>query len=150
MYTDTITLFNRFGKESTGFTWFPTVLRSVDLNIDKGAQIQRMGTDKADTAKLHIKYVKEGEIVVVGSKEYLPPKEWINRKKESTTLTFNEGIDFFILGEYPEVPIKDDYYISRAGANGFFDHLNRSKDFVFKITNVGLYKLIPHFEIGGA
>ena len=152
MYSDTVTVFNRSGTENKSFTWYPTVLTGVELNIDKGANIQKMGTDKADTAKLHIRYQKTPDNIIINEKVYLPPKEWSAQEDtlKSTTLTFSDGVDFFMSGEYLEQPIIDEEYVSGASLNGFFDHLNRTKDYVFKITNVGgPYKLIPHFEIGG-
>jgi len=153
MYSDTVTIFNRSGTENNGYMWFPTVLSNVDLIIDKGANIQKMGTDKADTAKLHVKYRMSGQDIAIDGKVYLPPKRWLAQSDDlkSTTLTFRDGVDFFISGEYTEEPVSDDEFISGTKINGFFDHLNKEKDFVFTITNVGgPYKLIQHFEIGGA
>lgn len=153
MYTNTVTIFNCTGSENKGYVWYPTVLYNVDLMMDKGAIMQRMGTDKADAAKLHVKYGRSGNNIVVNGKVYLPPKEWnaqINELK-ATTLTFNGGVDFFMLGEYPESPVDDNDHIKGTQISGFFDSMNRKKDFVFRVSNVGgPYKLIPHFEIGGA
>jgi len=152
MYNNTVTIFNRSGKESVGFTWFPTVLHGVDLNVDKSANIQRMGTENADSAKLHVGYNPVGLAKTVQGKNYLPPKMWGAQSDEEKkgTITFSDGVDFFMLGEYPEEPINDDGFIAGTKASGFFDYMNKKYDFVFRVTTVGIYELIPHFEIGGA
>lgn len=152
MYTDTVTIFNRSGTENQGFIWYPTTISNTDLNIDKGANIQKMGTDKADTAKLHIRYRESKGNILIEEKVYLPPKRWADQTDEqkSTTLTMKEGVDFFMPGAYPPDPIRDDDFITGTSLNGFYDQLNRKQDYVFRVTNVGgPYKLIPHFEIGG-
>ena len=55
MYKDTITLFNR--KEGdAGDTWYPTVLRNVQLNMDRAAIMAKYGAESADNAVLHVRY----------------------------------------------------------------------------------------------
>lgn len=148
MYKDTVTIFNRYESKMLGtFTWYPHILRNVDLNVDKGANIEKTGLASADKAKLHIKYHLRDGKKMIGDSEYLQPKEWDNQTNDSysQTITFTEGEDFFLLGEYPETPINDDDY-----REGFYSYINSKRDDVFKITTVGMYSLIPHFEIGGA
>ena len=150
MYSDKVTIFNRSGSEKKGFTWFPTVLDSVDVTVDKGANQQKTGIEKADSAKLHIRYFKTVESIVVSGKKYITPKLWERQDKseKAATITFNEGVDFFMIGEYPETPIEED---EGSLSGGVFDTFNRNLDGVYKITTVGgPYKLIPHFELGGA
>jgi hypothetical protein len=43
-------------------------------------------------------------------------------------------------------PIKDDDY----GREGFYNYMNDRYDYVFAITKVAEYSVIPHFEIMGA
>ena len=60
MYKDTITLFNR--KEGNeGDTWYPTVLRNVNLNMDRAAILAKYGAESADSAVLHIRYKQVGD-----------------------------------------------------------------------------------------
>ena len=50
-----------------------------------------------------------------------------------------------MLGEYPmQNPINDDDY-----RNGFFEEVKKEYDYVFAITSVAKYTVIPHFEITG-
>ena len=148
MYKDTITLFNRAGKKN--YTWYATVLEGVDLNIDKGSNIKTMGADAADAAMLSIKYTKSGEEISIGEKHYLLPKKWQEVADKNSALTFADGDDFFAVGNYGEGTYNDVDYMQDVNNNGFFDYMKQKHDLVFKITNVGFYNLIPHFEIGGA
>ena len=88
--------------------------------------------------------------IVVGGKPYLPPKEWDRQTNdklaESITFTSGTDFDFLILGTYPITePIADDDYL-----DGFYNQVNSEYDYVFAITSVAKYSVIPHFEIMGA
>lgn len=148
LYADTITLFNRY-QSKLGDTWYPTVLRNVDLNIDKAAIAAKYGENSADTATLHVKYQRQGAGILVGGKPYLPPKEWDRQINDllPATVTFSDGadFDFFCLGDWGSVePIADNDYL-----DGFYDHMNKNYDYVFAISSVAMYSVIPHFEIMG-
>lgn len=148
MFNTTVTVFNLYKSEQLGTaTWYPHVVKNCYFNADKSANIEKTGLENADTAKLHIRYKKENEKVMIGELQYLPPKEWDKQTNDmyENTITFTDGEDFFVVGEYAEKPIDDEKY-----RGGLFNYLNRSRDDVYRITNVGMYKLIPHFEIGGA
>lgn len=142
MYSDTITLFNRNEDK-----WYPTILRGVDLNMDKAAIIAKYGDQSADNAVLHIKCTYKSDGVYVGGKKWLPPKEWDVQEESELlqTLTFTSGnnFDFFIAGEWPddEVINENDYL------DGFYNMANQRYDYVFAISSVALYTVIPHFEI---
>ena len=148
MYADTITLFNRY--EANGvITWYPTVLRNVDLNIDRAAMIAKYGEQTADSAALHIKYtVKSGE-AYIGDKRYLPPKRWAaqedTEREKSITFTGGTNFDFFIVGEWAEAaPIVDD---PMQWLDGVYNYMNKRFDYVFSVNSVAQYSVIPHFEI---
>lgn len=144
MYDKTVTVFNMYENATLGVsTWYPHVIRNVDLIVDRAANQEKTGLENADKAKLHIKHIS-GKIDKL---RYLPPKEWARQVAEDfeKTITFTEGVDFFIEGEFEAEPIDDDAY-----RGGLFNYLNRTRDNVFRITSCGKYDLIPHFEIGGA
>lgn len=146
MYLDTITLFNRYDN-GTDDVWLPTVLRKVDLNIDKAAIIAKYGENSSDTARLHIKYIADGATAKIGNKAYLPPKEWKAQTQEqaSKSITFASGqaFDFFIAGEWHDTePINDADY-----TDGFYNFANTVYDNCFAITAVAKYSVVPHFEI---
>lgn len=143
MYNTTVTVFNRYKSKQLGTTWYPHVLHGCYFNADKGANIAKTGLDNADTAKLHVQVSGDK----IGKLKYLPPKEWDGQPNDMymTTVTFSEGEDFFVLGEFDETPVNDADY-----NEGFYQYMNDQYDDVYKITTVGRYKLIPHFEIGGA
>ena len=66
MYKDTITLFNRLrGRE--GDTWYPTILRGVNLNIDKGAIAEKYGSDTQDNAVLNVRFTKTNSGIMIGN-----------------------------------------------------------------------------------
>lgn len=149
MYQETITLFNHY-KSRLGDMWYPTVLRGVNINVDKAAIVAKYGAESKDNAVLNVRfYTVKGKPFVDG-KEYLPPKEWENQTNDklAETITFASGkdFDFFMLGEYESTePIADDDY-----RDGFYNHINNNFDYVFSITSVAKYNVIPHFEIMGA
>lgn len=148
MYTDTITLFNRY-KSSTGEIWYPSVLRHVNLNMDKASIAAKFGAESQNKAVLNIRYKKADGKKQIGGKTWLPPKEWKRQESDllDSTITFANGqqFDFFYVGEYESSgPILDADF-----KNGFYDHMNKKHDFVFAVAETSSYKLIPHFEIIG-
>ena len=148
MYNDTITLFNRYANRS-GDVWFPTVIHGVNLNIDRAAIVAKYGAQSADSVVLNVRYSFAGDNKIVAGKPWLPPKEWAELINDElgAALTFKGGtvFDFFYVGEWPDSkPIADTEY-----NGGFYTYVNQEYDNVFAITSVGLYTLIPHFEILG-
>lgn len=151
MYKDTITLFNRYSG-NMGDIWYQTVIRGVDINMDRANIISKYGVDTTANAILHVKYsVLDNEKLIAG-KRYLPPKAWENQVNDllSETVTFTSGnsFDFFYVGELDEkdTPISDSAY----APTGFYDYMRKRFDGVFAIESVGgPYTVIPHFEIIG-
>ena len=149
MYSEKITLFNHY-KSRLGDMWYPTVIDGVNLLIDKAAIVAKYGAESKDNAILNIHYqIVDGHILIDG-KPYLPPKEWESQTNdklaESITFASGKDFDFFMLGEYTTTkPIADDDYV-----DGFYNHVNDEYDYVFAITSVAKYTVIPHFEIMGA
>lgn len=135
-YHKTVTVYNRsveglMGKE----TWFPTVLKDVRLLITKGENISKSGMESADSARL---FIKTDNL----PKEYKKPLEWQNLSAEDKALAFTltSGADFFVEGDTSaEEPETD-----------FFSYMKEKYDNCFKITNVDVFELIPHLEVGGA
>lgn len=150
MYSDTVTIFNR--KRPIGFAgdiWYPTVLAGVDLNTARAAIAARYGYNCADKAILHIRWTDGGPEapVLVGDKPWDPPLLWRQREDPAGALTFAPGetFDFFIVGAWPDTaPVQDSDY-----SQGFYDHLNRTRDGVYAITSAAMFSVIPHFEITG-
>lgn len=147
MYSDTVTVFNRY-RSRLGDMWYPTVLFNVNLNIDRASIVSRYGENAKDNAVLNVKYKNIGKFKVIEGKPYILPKEWSEQVNDAlgSTVTFADGeyFDFFIEGMYPEQPIADDDY-----ENGFFDYISEKYDHVFAITSVSEFSVIPHLEITG-
>ena len=102
MYTDTITVFNQ-QKVKKQITWYPTVIRGVELQITAGRNRSTTGLENADSAKVFIKYENSNEKMLVETspeeiREYLKPKSWNAYTEKNQAFTFQEGIDFFIQG----------------------------------------------------
>jgi hypothetical protein len=141
MYQDTITLFNRKpGSASTGDVWYPTVIRNVNLNIDRAAILAKYGAESQDNAILHIRYQKSGESIFIADKPWMPPKQW-DRTIDSITIAPG---DFFWNGEWEGGIASDSDY-----TEGFYDWMNKNRDYVFSITSAAMYSVIPHFEVMG-
>lgn len=149
MYKDVVTLFNR--KEgSEGDTWYPTILRNVQLNMDRAAILAKYGAQSADSAVLNVRYKMDGEEIIVAGKHWLPPKQWESQLDHSDSVTFTSGdrFDFFWLGDWgSEGPVHDADFFSDID---FYTYMNRTHDYVFAVSSVGgPYSVIPHFEILG-
>lgn len=145
MYRDTITLFNRKpGERGRGDTWLPTVIRDVNLNIDRAAILAKYGPESQDNAQLNIRYNRAGQEILVAEKPWMPPKAW-DGTEDSITFASGNNFDFFWLGEWTGGIVTDEQY----GDEGFYNYMNRTKDYVFAVTAVALYTVIPHFEIMG-
>lgn len=147
MYKDTITLFNR--KESrSGDVWYPTIIRNVDVHVDKASILAKYGPEATDKAILHIAYSAKNGIKIIAGKPWLSPKIWDAQSDHSQSITFTDGdrFDFFWLGEWEGTePINDTDYES-----DFYTYMNKRHDYVFAISSVGgPYSVIPHFEIMG-
>lgn len=150
LYNKTITLFNRKpGERGQGDIWYPTVIHNVNLNIDRAAVLAKYGPESQDNAALSIRYTLEnGEIVIpCGNgvqKPWMPPKEW-DQTEDSVTFTSGNNFDFFWQGEWDGGIATDAEYTDE----GFYNYMNRTHDYVFAITSVARYSVIPHFEIMG-
>lgn len=145
MYQDTITLFNRKpGDRGHGDTWYPTVIHGVNLNIDRAAILAKYGAESQDNAVLHIRYTKSRNQVMVAGKPWMPPKSW-DKTEDSITFASGNDFDFFWLGEWTGGIVTDSDYLDE----GFYNYMNRTHDYVFAVTSVAVYSLIPHFEIMG-
>jgi hypothetical protein len=145
MYQDTITLFNRKpGERGQGDTWIPTVIKGVNLNIDRAAILAKYGAESQDNAVLHIRYQKTSDKILIAGKQWMPPKVWDQTEK---TLTFASGndFDFFWKGEWTNGVVNDSDYQNE----GFYNYMNRTHDYVFAVSSVAIYSMIPHFEIMG-
>lgn len=161
MYNDTVTLFNRCGSRS-GAVWYPTVIHNVNVRADRAAIFAKYGAESQDNAILNVRYrIETGEgggQIMVGDKPWLPPKEWRAQDDaaKAASVTFAPGaeFDFFILGEWsggsaaesgtdtiPDADFKND--------GGFYGYMNKMHDYVFVVTSVSRYTVIPHFEITG-
>jgi hypothetical protein len=145
MYNDTITLFNRNpGGRGQPDCWYPTVIKNVNLIVDRAAVVAKYGAESKDNAILNIRYaVKDGKIMVAG-KPWMPPKSW-DKTEKTITFTGGNDFDFFWVGEWTEGVKQDADY----GAEGFYGFMNRTHDFVFAINSVSKLSVIPHFEITG-
>lgn len=147
MYSDVVTVFNRYQSKSADI-WIPTVLHGVDLNADRAAIITKYGADSKDNAVLHIKYIIDDTgVKLVGEKPYLTPKNWERLPNDELTgyITFNSGTNFtfFTVGEFESAePIPDEDY-----TEGFYGYMNTNCDGVYAVTSAAEYSVIPHFEI---
>ena len=142
MHKDTVTLFNRKpGGRGQGDTWYPTVIRNTNLNIDRAAIVAKYGPETQDSAVWNVGYKKLSNEIMVAEKNWSPPKEWDGTED---SITFATG-DFFWKGEWTGGIVTDAEY----GVEGFYAYMNRIYDFVFSITSVAVLSVIPHFEIMG-
>lgn len=150
MYSDTITLFNRY-EDGSKTIWYPSIIRGVNLVTDKAAIAAKYGSESTDNAVLNIRYCIVDGNKMIGDKIWLPPKKWkaqeVGLLSSTLTCSGGEGFDFFFAEEWEnEEPIPDDAY----SINGLYDHLNTKYDYVFAISSIGgPYSAVPHFEIMG-
>ncbi len=153
MFSDTITLFNRYHSNTTGDTWYPHVLHNVNLNTDKANIVATYGQESTDSAKLIVHYkeisIDDNKAIVIEDLPFMPPKEWSKQTNDklADSITFNDDaqlFDFFVVGDlgYNEPILDEDY------KKGFYNVMNNKFDYCYAITSVGgPYKIIPHFEL---
>ena len=148
MYNDTVTVFNRYVDSLKNTIWHPHVLSGVNLIVDKAVIAEKYGEVSKDNAVMNVKYRFVDGSIMIGDKPYLQPKEWENQTNDklSESITFsNESteFDFFMLGDYgSKEPILDE-------DGDFYSEMQKRYDYVFAITSVAKYSVIPHFEITG-
>lgn len=147
MYKDTVTLFNRYVDSMGNTMWFPHVLTNVNLNFDKSVIILKYGEQSKDNAILNVKFTVKDNKKMIGGLVYLNPKEWERQVNDelpnSITFTSGNDFDFFMVGDYGSEEMIED----KKGT--FFREIQQEYDYVFSITSVAEYGLIPHFEILG-
>lgn len=146
MYTDVITLFNRVkGDRGHGDTWHPTILRGVNLNLDRASILAKYGAESQDKAWVSIPYKLTDGLKTVAGKTYVTPKMF---EDPDSKITFASGnrFDFFWVGEWEEGEAADDDYESSIG---FYNYMNDTYDNVFIVSSVSVFSSIPHFEILG-
>lgn len=157
MYDSTVTIFCYY-ESSTAAVWYPHILSGVHLETDRGQILKKYGPNSTDKAELHIAYIeKDGQKVITDAAGkdliWLPPKSWAKQVNDELddSITFNPDADFFWKGDWSgESIINDEDYSGRLG-EGFYAYMNRTYDYVFKISSSGgPYTVIPHFEILGA
>lgn len=150
MYQDTITLFNRkSGDRFQGNVWLPTVIEGVNLNIDRAAILEKYGEASQDSATLHIRFFTKDGVPMIRcadgvEKPWRSPKEW-DQAENSITFSSGSDFDFFWKGRWDGGIVSDSDY----GDEGFYNYMNREHDYVFAISAVAQYSVIPHFEIMG-
>ena len=117
-------------------TWYPTVLKDVRLLVNRGENITKSGMESADSAKL---FIKTDNLPI----PYKKPLEWLNLSEEEKAKNFTlvSGEDFFVEGDTSTEEIPE---------SGFFSYMKGKYDNCFKVTNVDVFELIPHLEVGGA
>lgn len=131
----------------TGDTWYPTVIRNVNLNIDRAAILAKYGPETNDAAMLYVRFKPAAGEAMIDCKNdvqklWMPPKSWDGTVN---TLTFNPSGDFFWMGEWEGGIVSDSQYKE----DGFFGYMNKTRDYVYKVSGVAMYSVIPHFEIMG-
>lgn len=145
MYADTITLFNRkSGDRGQGDTWYPTIIKCANLNVDRAAIMAKYGENSQDAAYLGIHYQDENGDIIVAGKPWMSPKKW---DKTDDSITFNNGndFDFFWMGKWEGGIVTDADYPHE----GFYNFMNRTEDYVFAISKVAIHTAIPLIEIWG-
>ncbi len=137
-YKDTVTVYNKTDGVDPlmgGSVWYPTVLEHVRLLVTKGANIDKNGSESADTARLHIQ-TGVGDL----KKPYLEPKEWQAAAEKESSFTLTPDADFLVAGDTSAEDMTQE---------DFFGYMVSKYDRCYKVTNVDAYTLIPHLEVGG-
>ena len=143
MYRDTITAFNYHA--ATG-RWYPSIISGADLLTTKVNSATTAGDSNADTVDIIIHCTADKRIPTsAGMKSYMGPKEYASCDTPAQHITFAPECDFIFAGAWSDTePLTDDDY-----DEGLYHALNAEHDGIYLISSVGLYSLLPHFEIGG-
>lgn len=147
MYSESITLFNHY-SDRLGETWYPHVLKNVDLIVDRASIVAKYGNESSSSAKLHVKY-EDGEGIHINGVPYLGLVEWkkLTTEERAEYITFNtdtEAPDFFVLGEVEADKIIFD---SAESMTTLLQRMAKEQEVYILTTASAPYKVIKHFEI---
>lgn len=131
MFTDTVTIFHYHN----GF-WLPFTVHGAELQYSSAAKSENSGASSDDGALLFIPICNDR----IGEYTYVLPEDF---NGEEGYITFADG-DFFVQGICTGSVSDDDY------TDGYYAYMNERSSECFRIVSVKRFKLIPHFEIGGA
>lgn len=76
---------------------------------------------------------------------WLSPKQWARQSDKSGYVTFAPE-DFFWAGVWKG---SDSIPDANYGDMSFFEYMTTNYDYVFRITNINYFSVIPHLEIAG-
>ena len=127
---DTVTIFNKLQTGRREYQWKATVIENVHVEYSRGAILNKYGKDTDNKVELYLP-----------SEHFTRQKSWIQEKQGFSA---NEGTDLVWIGSWdgPEWINDADY------PAGFDQHMLETKDDIYRIHTVSLFKLIPHLEIG--
>lgn len=131
MFTDTVTIFHLHEG-----SWAAFVVHGAWLQSAEGISTQSSGTSSGDGALLFLPLIGDR----ISGLTYVPPEEFTGAEDQ---VTFRCG-DFFVSGAFPGAASDEDY------TDGYYSYMNERCGGCFRIVSVKRFKLIPHFELGGA
>lgn len=146
VYEDVITVFDRLERDGA-LLWYPTVIEGVHMDALAAAAAARYGQRSDGRATVLIPYFRVEGAVTLAGKLYVPPKLWqrVEEPELYVTFTGGESFDFFVGGAWEQPgPVEDGLW-----SGGFYDHMARTRDDVFAVTQVYRYNALPHFEVVG-
>ena len=139
MFSSTITLFN---FDEPNDKYYSTLITNAELQPNYRTKFDYNRTEDTDISLLIIKYlVTGGEKQTYGNiKSFRTPKLWINLSSADKQIyfTFQEGRDFFAIGDFTAVT-DIDYEVFKDANDGVF--------FIHEVKDFG--DDLKHWEITG-
>lgn len=152
-YVDSVIVYNDYYNDTAEKQlYFGTRFDNVRVELNQGATIRQSGIENADSCLVKIPNA-------VFPKPYKPPELWndLTTDEMQDFFTFDKDAadNFFAIVKKKELGIDIDLpvgvvdgYAKEYNGN-FSEWLKLKYGYVYKLTTVDVYGLIPRFEIGG-
>ena len=149
-YVDSVVVYNYYSEGERTY-YYGTRFDGVRVELTQAANIQKNGMENADA--FLVKIPNDGSL----PKPYMPPEQWKklveDQKQEAFTLDKAHN-DFVVIVKKEDLGINITLPTGRINdqdyQSGFYQHIREKYGFTYTVNTVGVYLLIPRFEVGGA
>ena len=148
-YKDAVVLYNRHYNDTLETEYyFGTLFENVRIELTQAENINKSGMKDADS--FLVKIPNDGTL------NYANPPDWENMSEEEKLKHFNlrsNDFDFVVIVKKDELLIDRELPVGLINSDDypgkFFQYMVNEKGNCYKVNTIGVYSLIPRFEIGG-
>ena len=148
-YKDAVVLYNRHYNDTLETEYyFGTLFENVRIELTQAENISKSGMKDADS--FLVKIPNDGTL------NYVNPPDWENMSEEEKLKHFtlrSNDFDFVVIAKKDELLIDKELPVGLINSDDypgkFFQYMVNEKGNCYKVNTIGVYNLIPMFEIGG-